>query len=135
MILRAREPRTQNGQMLRHHQEQNIPVHPFVRQSKKIGSESDPFYYCGPVTIEQWDGEKPITIQWHLNSPVPEHLRSLFLIGVRETEVLRWNLSRKRWTRGSCEERSHDQLPPTPIDPTGRGRQDRDPVVRTQRKL
>jgi hypothetical protein len=66
--------------MLRHHREQNIPVHLFVRQRKKNGNRSAPFYYCGPVTFERWAGEKPITIQWHLPSPVPEHLRTLFLI-------------------------------------------------------
>ncbi|MCF7764266.1 MAG: DUF3427 domain-containing protein, partial [Verrucomicrobia bacterium] len=71
---------SKHGRMLRYHRDQNIPVHLFVRQSKSIESKSAPFYYCGPVNFERWEGEKPITIHWQLTSPVPEHLRTLFLI-------------------------------------------------------
>jgi hypothetical protein len=28
-----------------------------------------------------WRGEKPITVQWKLETPVPEHLRRLFKVG------------------------------------------------------
>jgi len=71
---------SKHGQMLRHHVSRNLSVQLFVRRSKKIGSVSAPFYYCGPVTFDQWQGERPITIDWLLATPVPEKLHSLFLI-------------------------------------------------------
>lgn len=72
---------SKHGQILHHHVEKKIAVHLFVRRSKKIRQASAPFYYCGPVTFESWRGEKPITIDWRLDPPVPERLQKLFLIG------------------------------------------------------
>jgi hypothetical protein len=72
--------RSKHGQMLRHHSEKNLTVHLFIRRSKKIRQKAAPFYYCGPVRFEDWQGEKPITIIWKLSTPVPERLQQLFLI-------------------------------------------------------
>ena len=33
--------------------------------------------YCGDVEFESWTGEAPITVNWRLLAPVPEHLRRL----------------------------------------------------------
>jgi hypothetical protein len=77
---------TQNskrGQLLQHHLAKGMRVHLFVRRSKKIRSQSAPFYYCGELTFENWQGERPITIDWQLVSPVPKRLHTLFLIGDR----------------------------------------------------
>lgn len=74
---------SKHGQMLRHHVAKGLKVHLFVRRSKKIRSQSAPFYYCGQVTFETWEGERPITINWRLPTPVPERLHALFLIGGR----------------------------------------------------
>jgi superfamily II DNA or RNA helicase len=71
---------SKHGQMLRYHQEQNLSVHLFVRRAKKISGRSAPFIYCGPVTFEKWQGERPITFEWRLSAPVPERLQKLFLV-------------------------------------------------------
>jgi superfamily II DNA or RNA helicase/HKD family nuclease len=71
---------SKHGQMLRHHVTKGLKVHLFVRRSKKIRSQSAPFYYCGEVTFETWQDERPITINWRLSTPVPERLHALFLI-------------------------------------------------------
>ena len=71
---------SKRGQLLRHHVSKGLKVHLFVRRSKKIRSQSSPFYYCGEVTFESWQDERPITINWRLAAPVPERLRALFLI-------------------------------------------------------
>jgi len=71
---------SKRGQLLRHHVSKGLKVHLFVRRSKKIRSQSSPFCYCGEVTFESWQDERPITINWRLAAPVPERLRALFLI-------------------------------------------------------
>jgi superfamily II DNA or RNA helicase len=78
---------SKHGQMMLHHTERNITVHLFVRRSKKINSKAAPFYYCGPVTIDSWNGDKPITIDWQLVTPVPEKLHRLFLITDNKTST------------------------------------------------
>lgn len=72
---------SKHGQMLRYHREQNLTVHLFVRRTKKNGTKSAPFHYCGPVSFEQWRDECPITITWRMATAVPERLRKLF--GIR----------------------------------------------------
>lgn len=71
---------SKRGQMLQHHTERNITVHLFVRRSKKIRQKSAPFYHCGAVTFQEWRGEKPITIDWSMETPVPERFHQLFLV-------------------------------------------------------
>lgn len=41
----------------------------FVRRTK-----GDPYRACGPVTLEHWEGEKPISITWRLSVPLPIRL-------------------------------------------------------------
>lgn len=71
---------SKHGQLLRHHVAKGLKVHLFIRRSKKIRSQSAPFYYCGDVTFETWQDERPITINWRLPVPVPERLHALFQI-------------------------------------------------------
>ena len=66
---------TKRGQKYRHHKEQGIPIHLFVRPKDKVSGVAAPFYYCGQLEFERWEGEKPITIWWSLKSPLPEYLR------------------------------------------------------------
>jgi len=74
---------SKRGQLLQHHLAKGLKVHLFVRRSKKIRSQSAPFFYCGQLTFDSWHGERPITIDWRLTSPVPERLHALFLIDDR----------------------------------------------------
>jgi hypothetical protein len=76
---------SRHGQILQQHQERGVSVHLFVRRTKKINGKPAPFYYCGPVRFENWHGERPITIEWRLPTPVPDRLKQLFLISGAET--------------------------------------------------
>jgi superfamily II DNA or RNA helicase/diadenosine tetraphosphate (Ap4A) HIT family hydrolase len=73
---------SKHGRLLKNHVEEGAEIHLFVRRSKKIGSRPAPFVYCGEVDFVDWEGEKPITVQWRLREPVPERLHEL--LGVPE---------------------------------------------------
>ncbi|MCL7466756.1 DUF3427 domain-containing protein [Phaeovulum sp. NW3] len=49
-------------------------VHLFVRSGKLRNGKAAPFLYCGRPTFVDWEGERPITIEWKLSEPVPRHL-------------------------------------------------------------
>lgn len=71
-----------HGQLLRHHATKGVQVHLFVREGKRgRGGGAAPFVYCGPVSFESWKGERPITIVWKLEEPVPDKLRELMKAG------------------------------------------------------
>ena len=63
-----------DGQLIKNHVERGTPVHLFVRATKKNGSRSAPFVYCGDVTFSDWEGDRPVTVRWILPEPVPERL-------------------------------------------------------------
>ena len=67
---------SKHGVAIKGHKEQKILVHLFVRRAKKVNSKSSPFIYCGDVQFVEWTGNQPITVQWKLSQPVPNHLRS-----------------------------------------------------------
>lgn len=52
-------------------------VHLFVRSEKLRGSKAAPFLYVGIPRFSSWQGNKPITIEWELLEPVPEHFRKM----------------------------------------------------------
>jgi hypothetical protein len=63
------------GQSIQLHIERGIAVHLFVRAKPKTpDGRGAPFLYCGPVEFVSWSGEKPITVQWKLQTPVPSPL-------------------------------------------------------------
>lgn len=72
---------SKHGQMLFNHISKGVKIHLFIRPSKRIRSQKAPFYYCGELSFESWDGDRPITIVWKLAQPVPARLERLFLIG------------------------------------------------------
>ncbi len=41
----------------------------------KVGGRTQPFLYAGPLEFQRWDGDKPITVWWKLNSAVPRELK------------------------------------------------------------
>lgn len=49
-------------------------VHLFVRSGKLRNGKAAPFLYCGRPEFVDWEGERPITIEWKLGEPVPRHL-------------------------------------------------------------
>ena len=63
---------------IKHHRERGVEVHLFVRRDSKIDGRAAPFVYCGQLEFVDWDGEKPITVQWRLLTPLSERLERLF---------------------------------------------------------
>lgn len=53
----------------------------FVRGEKMRDSHAAPFIYCGQPKFLSWEGDNPITIQWELADPLPEHLHQM--LGLR----------------------------------------------------
>jgi superfamily II DNA or RNA helicase/HKD family nuclease len=47
----------------------------FVRESKEM-----PYRACGPVTLESWEGDRPMSLIWKLVIPLPARLFSEFSI-------------------------------------------------------
>jgi superfamily II DNA or RNA helicase/diadenosine tetraphosphate (Ap4A) HIT family hydrolase len=62
------------GQDLQHHAERGIHVHLCVRVRAKANGRTVPFTYCGELVFERWEGEKPITVWWRMQEPVPVRL-------------------------------------------------------------
>jgi superfamily II DNA or RNA helicase/HKD family nuclease/diadenosine tetraphosphate (Ap4A) HIT family hydrolase len=62
------------GTDLRDHRARGIAVHLFVRRQPKIRGRAEPFVYCGEVSYERWEDEKPITVWWTLAEAVPQSL-------------------------------------------------------------
>ncbi|MDF3608339.1 DUF3427 domain-containing protein [Paracoccus sp. DMF-8] len=55
-------------------------VHLFVRSEKLRGKTAAPFLYIGVPRFAGWHGETPITINWDLPEPVPEHFRKMLRV-------------------------------------------------------
>jgi len=63
------------GRSIQTHSAQGIMVHLFVRgKSKLTDGRGAPFYYYGQVEFVSWSGDKPITVIWRLDNPVPHAL-------------------------------------------------------------
>ena len=62
------------GQDLQQHAERGIHVHLCVRVRAKANGRTVPFTYCGELVFERWEGEKPITVWWRMQEPVPVRL-------------------------------------------------------------
>jgi hypothetical protein len=70
-----------HGALIREHAQKGLRVHLFIRPKKRgVRNSSAPFVYCGPVQFESWRGEKPITVTWKLQEPVPERLRAFLAV-------------------------------------------------------
>lgn len=70
----SRHGKILSGDMPDHH------VHLFVRSEKLRGKTAAPFLYLGIPRFAGWHGERPITIDWDLPEPVPEHFRKMLRV-------------------------------------------------------
>jgi superfamily II DNA or RNA helicase/HKD family nuclease len=60
------------GESIRDHKKLGIDVHLFVRaKGKTPEGRGAPFYYLGRMDFKSWAGDKPITVQWIMQRPVP----------------------------------------------------------------
>ncbi len=71
--------KSKHGRLIASHVSQDIRVHLFVRRTKRRGTASAPFVYCGPVVFQAWEAEKPITVTWKLKTPLTRDQFSEFL--------------------------------------------------------
>jgi hypothetical protein len=62
------------GRRLAEHVARGISIHLFVRPLAKIRGAAQPFLYAGPLIFANWEGDNPITVDWRLANPIPEHL-------------------------------------------------------------
>ncbi len=63
------------GQDIAQHKARGIPVHLFVRRTKKTQrGTACPFTYCGELEYLSWERDNPVTVQWRLMAPVPGRL-------------------------------------------------------------
>lgn len=53
-------------------------VHLFVRGNKVRNGTAAPFRYCGVLRFIDSEGERPISVQWCLEEPVPSRFHRLF---------------------------------------------------------
>ena len=64
-----------HGQLIQGHVAAGKQIHLFVRKrGKRANSTAAPFYYCGELVFERWEGERPITVWWRLKVPLGEEL-------------------------------------------------------------
>ncbi len=63
------------GKRLAGHEQLNIGVHLFVRAAAKQAGKTMGFVYAGPLRFVSWEGDKPITVRWKLDEPVPASMR------------------------------------------------------------
>jgi superfamily II DNA or RNA helicase len=69
------DQKSAHGESIRKHSDQGLIVHLFVRKEKRIGGRgAAPFVYCGELEFESWSGNRPITVHWKLQKPVPRSL-------------------------------------------------------------
>lgn len=70
---------------LRHINHKQMGVTPllFVRPTRKDDrGETQAYTLLGPLTLERWNGERPMNIEWHLQVPMPaELLRQAKVVG------------------------------------------------------
>lgn len=67
------------GQDYVHHKERGIHIHLFVRKFNEMYGMTLPFTYLGEVDYVSSQGDKPMSIKWHLHQPVPDDLFNDFI--------------------------------------------------------
>jgi len=68
------EPSTGKGKRIIEHEKKNSAVHLFVRKNKLEASKAAPFIYCGKLTYKSHKGQKPMNVEWDLDSPLTSEL-------------------------------------------------------------
>lgn len=66
------KPTTKKG--IRHisHKEKGITPLLFIRNRKRDERrETEPYFFAGPVALENWEGSQPIDIVWNVEEPLP----------------------------------------------------------------
>jgi len=68
-----------HGTLIRGAKQPDREIHLFVRkQGKTRAGKAAPFHYCGMLDFLRWEGEKPITVWWQLQTPLTDEMFALF---------------------------------------------------------
>ncbi len=73
-------PATGKGKRIIEHEKNGSHVYLFVRKNKLEGSMAAPFTYCGELTYKSHQGEKPMNVEWELESPLINELLEYFAV-------------------------------------------------------
>jgi len=65
-------PNGSKGKAIIDHQKNGSCVHLFVRALKLESGKAAPFIYCGAVSYESHEGEKPMSVTWLLKTSLPD---------------------------------------------------------------
>ena len=69
-----------HGRLIHDHEALGKQIHLFVRKRGKRGnSTAAPFFYCGELVFDRWDGERPITVWWRLKTALSGELISMLM--------------------------------------------------------
>ncbi|MDG1206305.1 MAG: DUF3427 domain-containing protein, partial [Pseudomonadales bacterium] len=71
-------PKGAKGKRIVNHVKNDGRVFLFVRKNKLERGKGAPFYYCGNVSYQTHEGEKPMSVKWLLDRPLSEELFDLF---------------------------------------------------------
>ncbi|MBL8753294.1 MAG: DUF3427 domain-containing protein [Planctomycetes bacterium] len=64
-----------HGRLIQGHEAMGKQIHLFVRKrGKRANSTAAPFWYCGELLFDRWEGEEPITVWWRLTVPLAGEL-------------------------------------------------------------
>ena len=66
---------SERGKGYIHFKERGYAVLFFARLKKRVGRETSPFVFLGPVSeLLSYEGDRPISMVWELEYPMPAHL-------------------------------------------------------------
>ena len=69
-----KRPDSGDGEKLVKHHTYGIKLHVFVRKFKKIDGVTQPYIYIGPANVLSSEGQKPMTMQLQLHTPLVPYL-------------------------------------------------------------
>lgn len=69
-----KRPDSGDGEKLLKHHRYGIKLHVFVRKFKKIDGVTQPYIYIGPANVLSSEGQKPMTMQLQLHTPLVPYL-------------------------------------------------------------
>lgn len=69
-----------HGRLIQGHEAMGKVIHLFVRKrGKRANSTAAPFFYCGELVFERWEGERPITVWWRLKVPLSGDMAAVLM--------------------------------------------------------
>lgn len=74
------EPSSGKGKRTIEHEKNNSHVYLFVRKNKLEGKTAAPFVYCGTLFYKWHNSQKPMNVEWQLETPLTKELFDYFSI-------------------------------------------------------